>query len=156
MDPDQAVRKQLLDLLNGGNAHMDVDEAIAYFPESMMDAKFPNGTYSAWALLEHIRRAQWDILDFIRNPDYKEMDWPDDYWPKPSEKATKKEWGKTIAGIIKGRKELESIIKDPKINLHTKIPWGDGQTVMREILVVSDHNAYHIGEFAIMRQVMST
>ena len=135
---------------------MTLAEAVVDFPQARMNERFTNGTYSAWGLLEHIRIAQWDILDFIRNPGYKEMDWPDDYWPERGRKATRKEWDETIARFGKDHDELERMVKNPKTDLYSRIPWGDGQTILREILLVSDHNAYHLGEFAIMRQVMGT
>ena len=156
MDNEKALRAHLLSLLKGANAHMDLAEAVSDFPEEQMNKTFINGTYSAWGLLEHIRRAQWDILDFIRNPNYKEMEWPRDYWPEKGKIATRRDWGATIAGYKKDLKQLELIVRDPKTELYSKIPKGTGQTVLREILLVADHNAYHIGEFAIMRQVMGT
>jgi hypothetical protein len=153
---EKAVRAQLVALLKGGNAHMALDEAVKDFPISELNTKFPNGTYTSWGLLEHIRRTQWDILDFIRNPNYKELDWPNDYWPEKNKKATEKDLKQTIALFNKDSKELERIVLDPKTDLYAKIPHGTGQNILREILLVGDHNAYHIGEFAIMRQVMDT
>jgi hypothetical protein len=156
MDQDKIVRQHLLDLLKGGNAHMSLAEAAKDFPESSINAKFPNGTYSSWGLLEHIRIAQGDILDFIKNPNYKEIQWPKDYWPSQNKKATMKDWKATIAQFNSDSKELEEIAKNPKTDLYSKIAHGTGQNILREILLVADHNAYHIGEFAIMRQVMGT
>ena len=153
---DKIVREHLLALLNGGNAHMALDEAVRDFPEEKMNMAFPNGAYSSWQLLEHMRRSQADILEFIASPSYKEKEWPRDYWPSKGRKCTKKEWNKTISEIKKDTKKLESLIKDPKTDLYLKVPNGTGQKFIREILLVADHNAYHIGEFAIMRQVMGT
>ena len=156
MNPDSAIREQLITLLKGGEAHMPLKEAASEFPEKYINTLFPNGTYSPWALLEHIRITQWDILDFIRNPNYAEISWPDDYWPQKNKKATKKEWDNSLSQFEKDVLELEKIVKNPKTDLYVKIPHGDGQTILREILLVTDHNAYHIGEFAIMRQAMKT
>lgn len=156
MDKEEIVRKRLIELLEGGNAHMTYGDAIQNFPMSKINDKFQNGTYSAWALLEHIGITQWDILDFIRNKNYKYMEWPKDYWPKEDKKASKSDWDKTIQGFRKDQKALIEIVKNLKTNLYSKIPWGEGQNILREILLVSDHNAYHIGEFSIMRQVMKT
>lgn len=153
---EKAVRAQLIALLKGGNAHMTVDEAVKNFPISEINKKFPNGTYSSWGLLEHIRRAQWDILDFIRNPNYKEMEWPKDYWPPEDKKATEKDWKETVALYNKDLKELQAIVSNPKTDLYAKIPHGTGQNILREILLTADHTAYHTGEFGIMRQVMDT
>jgi len=156
MNQDKIVREHLLKLLNGGNAYMPFSEAVKDFPVGKMNVVFPNGTYTPWHLLEHMRITQWDILDFIRNPNYVYIKWPDDYWPKKNERATKKEWEHTIAQYESDVQALRKIVKDPKTDLYKKIPHGEGQTVLKEILVVADHLAYHLGEFAIMRQVMKT
>ncbi len=156
MNKDKILREQLLSLLKGGNAHMTFDQAVEDFPLNKVNDIFPNGTYTPWHLIEHIRRTQNDILEFVVSPEYKDKHWPEDYWPKDSEKASQKEWDETIRLFHKDQKELEKIILDEKTDLFKKIPWGDGQTILREIQLAADHNAYHIGEFAIMRQVMGT
>jgi hypothetical protein len=153
---DTLLREQLLHLLNGGNAHLTFDEAVADYPVTSMNTLFPNGGYSSWHLLEHIRLSQWDILDFIRNPGYQELEWPREYWPSPSARASEANWNETLASFQRDMEALQAIAMDPQIDLHAPIPWGTGQTVLRELLLVADHNAYHIGEFAIMRQVMGT
>lgn len=156
MNQDKLVREQLVALLNGGNAHMSFMEAVENFPQDHINDVFPNGEYSPWHLLEHIRRTQNDILEFIVNPNYQDKEWPKDYWPARSQKATKKDWDKTITEFKKDLKALVKIIQNPKTDLYVKIKWGDGQNILREILTVADHSAYHIGEFAIMRQTMKT
>lgn len=156
MNSELVIREQLIELLKGGHAHMPLIEAVKDFPEEYMNTLFPNGTYSPWDLLEHIRITQWDILDFIQNPDYQEISWPDKYWPPKSKKATEKDWKKTIKLFEKDNLALQNLVKNPKTDLYAKIPQGNGQTIFREMLVVADHNSYHIGEFAIMRQVMNT
>lgn len=156
MDKDKIIQQQLVKLLVGGNAHMSLDEAVADFPLPKINDIFPNGEYSPWHLLEHIRRTQNDILEFIINSNYQEKEWPKDYWPARDEKATKKDWDKTIAEFKKDLKALVEIVQNPKTDLYAKIKWGEGQNIFREILTVSDHTAYHIGEFAIMRQTMQT
>ncbi len=121
-----------------------------------MNTVFPNGAYTPWRLLEHLRLAQWDILDFIRNPEYREREWPREYWPPEDAQAREADWSQTIASFEHDMQEIQELVRDPRTDLHANIPWGTGQTVLREILLVADHNAYHIGEFAIMRQVMGT
>jgi hypothetical protein len=153
---EEMLREQLVDLLQRGNAHMSFEEAVADYPVEQINTVFPNGTYTAWHLLEHLRRAQWDILDFIRNPQYQEGEWPKDYWPAPDEQASEAMWRQTIDAFLVDRAALRDLVRDPQTDLYAPIPHGSGQNVLREILVVSDHNAYHVGEFAIMRQVMST
>jgi hypothetical protein len=156
MATDTALREQLLHLLHGGNAHLTFDEAVADFPAEAMNQRPPNVPYTPWHLLEHLRRAQWDILDFIRNPNYQEMKWPDDYWPAPDAGADAAAWEQTLAAFRTDLKAIADLVNDQQTDLSAKIPHGDGQTILREILLVADHNAYHIGEFAILRQVMGT
>jgi hypothetical protein len=150
------VRSQLLGRLKGRGAHMPLEEAVADFPTGRINEKFPNGTYSTWALVEHLRRTQWDILDYIRNPHYEELEWPKDYWPAEDERATPDDWAASIQGFQRNNRELQTIAANPESDLFAKIPWGGDYTILREILIVTDHNAYHIGELAIMRQVMGT
>jgi hypothetical protein len=153
---DLALREHLLNLLKGGQAYMPFDHAVKDFLIQEMNTIFPNGTYSAWDLLEHIRITQNDILEFIVSSKYKEKQWPKDYWPDPKKNATQKDWDNTIKEYKADLEKLKNIVLDEKINLYAKIPHGDGQTNLREILLVADHTAYHIGEFAIMRQIMNT
>jgi hypothetical protein len=155
-DDQAALREELVFHLVKGHAHMPLEEAVAEFPMERINDVFPNGTYSAWALLEHIRISQWDILDFVRNKDYVYIEWPKDYWPEPGTTATPEQWQACLDAFLADRQALVDIIRDPGTDLYERIPWGEGQTTMREILVVTDHNAYHVGEFAGMRQVMDT
>ncbi len=153
---DAALRAHLCSLLLEGNAHMTLDDAVADFPAEHMNTRPPHVSYTPWHLLEHIRIAQWDILDFIRNPDYKELPWPEKYWPAPDALADKATWEETLAAIRSDRQELFALVNDPQVDLYQQIPHGTGQTILREILLVADHNAYHIGEFAILRQIMQS
>lgn len=156
MESNQLLREELAALLEHGNAHMPFEEAVADYPMEQINTLFPNGSYSAWHLLEHLRLTQWDILDFIRNPDYQEREWPREYWPAPTQQATPAEWQRTIEAFRADQQALRDIILDERNDLWAPLPHGTGQTIAREILVVADHNAYHTGEFAIMRQVMGT
>ena len=156
MPSDELIRNHLVWLLQGGDAHMTFMETISGFPLDRRGELFPNGSYSAWALLEHLRITQWDILDFITNSDYKNLQWPKEYWPAQDKQATTEDWHTTIAKFEKDMKALVSIVEDPTTDLYSPIAHGSGQTILREVLLVADHNAYHIGELAIMRQVMGT
>lgn len=156
MNTDNVLREHLLELLHGGNAHMSYDEAIADYPQDRINEKFPNGQYSAWALLEHVRLAQEDIIAFIQDEDYREKSWPEDYWPDYDKVATEEDWWETVRGFKNGNRALIALVEREATSLLARIPWGNGQTIAREIMLVSDHNAYHIGELAIMRQVMGT
>ncbi len=135
---------------------MTFDDAVKDFPMNEINTTFSNGIYSAWDLLEHIRRTQSDILEFIVSPKYKEKEWSKDYWPDPKKKAHAKDWGKTINQYKADLKQLKNMVSDEKTDLYAKITNGDGQTILREMMLVADHTSYHIGEFAIMRQVMGT
>jgi hypothetical protein len=156
MTEDQILRQTITQLLTESHAHMSYEEAVDAFPQAQMNTIIPHGTYTPWHLLEHLRLAQRDILDFIRNPEYQEGNWPDDYWPPQDRKATEDEWKRTIADFQADLRTLVEIVRDTATDLHARIPHGTGQTILREMLLVADHNAYHIGEFAILRQVMGT
>lgn len=156
MKKDEILRENLLALLTGEHARMSFDEAVRHFPVDRINEKLPNADYSPWALLEHMRIAQEDILDFIKNPNYEEKEWPKDYWPPRGKKATQTDWEKTINEFKRDFAEMESIVKDPKTDLYRGIPWGDGITILREIVTLASHNAFHLGEFAIIRQAMGT
>lgn len=156
MESEEILRKYLLDLLRGGNAHMPFEAAVADFPPESMNTLPPNLPYSPWHLLEHLRLSQWDILDFIRNSKYVWRKWPDDYWPAKTARASQAQWNETIAGFQADLKSLDDLVANPANHLTEDIPHAPGYTILREILVVNDHNAYHIGEFAILRQVMGT
>lgn len=156
MPSESNVRDHLVKLLQGEGAHMSLAEAVADFPMSKINTIIPNGTYTPWHLLEHIRLAQRDILDFMTNPDYEEPEWPAGYWPAPGTQATPEEWEQTLTELEEDNKELQKLAQDPDFDLDRQVDWGDGQTRFREFLVVADHNAYHTGEFAILRQVMGT
>lgn len=133
---------------------MPFEDAVKNFPMKHINDVFTNGKYTFWHLLEHIRRTQKDILDFMVDPKYIEPEWPKDYWPERSKKATAKEWQKTIKGFQTDLKKLIGLVQDPKIDLSAKVPNGTGQIYLREFMLVFDHTSYHIGEFAIMRQTL--
>ena len=156
MKQDEILRENLTALLTGEHARMPFEDVVGDFPMGKINEKFPNADYTPWHLLEHIRRCQEDILDFCRNPDYQEKEWPQDYWPAKGKKATAADWQKTVNGFKKDFKALEKIVNDPATNLFKGIPWGEGITILREIVTVANHNAFHLGEFAMMRQAMRT
>ena len=156
MYADQAVRDQLLALLRGGNAHMSLDQAVENYPPEFMNTPAPDVGYTSWHILEHIRIAQWDILEFIRNPDYTSPSWPEGYWPAREERADRERWEATLEAIRDDNLDLQRLVAAPDTDLYADLPHAPGYNILREILVVADHNAYHIGEFAILRQVMGT
>ena len=156
MQTDQIMREQLLALLRGGHAHMTFDEAVAKFPLEYINRQPPNVPYTPWHLLEHLRICQWDILEFIRNPDHISPDWPSGVWPSPEAQADAAQWQQTIAAFRADLEALERLAQNPETDLFAPLPQGLPYTVFREIMVVANHNSYHIGEFAILRQVMNT
>ena len=154
MKSQEVVKEQLLASLKGHQAHAEFDDVVKNLPVDLRNARVPNVPYTLWHLLEHIRLTQYDILDFIRNPEYKEMEWPKAYWPDEDAEADEKAWKKTIADFRKDRKELAELVSDPKTDFYAKIPHGSGQHILREILLVVDHTAYHLGEFLVMRRML--
>jgi DinB family protein len=152
----EAVRRQLIELLEAKGAHMPFEAAVADFPADAINRLVPESPYTPWHLLEHIRFAQWDILDYIRNRDYLESTWPDEYWPKRDATATPEQFAETLAAFRRDRDALRDVVADSATDLFAVIPDTPGHTIFREIRITGAHNAYHIGEFAILRQVMGT
>lgn len=155
-NPDKVLREQLLALLRGGNAHMSLEQAVVDFPLDHINSKPPNVPYTPWHLIEHLRIAQLDILEFIRDPDYVSPEWPLGYWPPPRTTTDRSGWEKSIQDFRADLESIKDIVRDPDTDFFGSIPHAPGYNIFREILLVADHNAYHTGEFAILRQVMNT
>lgn len=154
MSTDQSLRKHLLELLDGGHAHATFEQVIKDFPAKHR-GDIPAGlAHSAWMLLEHMRISQWDILDFSRNPQYKGLKWPADYWPKQSAPANAVEWEKGIQAFCDDLAAMKALVSDPKTDLFAKLPWGEGQTVLREAMLIADHNAHHLGQLIDVRRLL--
>jgi hypothetical protein len=147
---------QLVELLDGTGAHMPFEEAVADFPAEAMNRRPPNVHYTPWHLLEHLRLTQRDILDYVTSPDYVEKPWPEAFWPEPGAETTPDGFADTIAAFLADRAALRALVSDPSRDLFAVIPGTPGHTLLREVRLVADHNAYHVGEFAILRQVMGT
>jgi hypothetical protein len=135
---------------------MTFDQAVADFPMERINSLPPNVSYTPWHLLDHIRIAQWDILEFTRDPDHVSPRWPEGYWPPPDEQADEVKWEKTIGDFRADLRALQDMVEDSGTDLYAPLRHATGYTVLREIMLVADHNAYHIGEFAVLRQVMDT
>jgi hypothetical protein len=148
------MRTQLAKTLDWGEAHADFDAAVKDFPAALRGKRLDGLPYSAWQILEHLRIAQHDILDFSRNAKYEEMKWPDDYWPASPEPPDDKAWDKSVAAFRRDRRAVQKMAADPTVNLNKRIPHGSGQTYLREILLVLDHNAYHVGELVMLRRLL--
>ena len=151
MDKDKALREHVLELLEGKSAHIDIESALKDFPLDKINDKRNGSPHSAWQLLEHIRIAQWDILNFCRNENYKEMKWPDDYWPKKN--GTNDKWNESVREILSDLQEMRDLVADESIDLFAKIAWGSGQTILREALLIVDHNAYHLGQIVFIKKM---
>jgi len=150
----EGLRAQLATLLGWHDAHADFDTAVDGLPPALR-GRVPEGlAYSPWQLVEHLRLAQHDILDFCRNPDYEELAWPDDYWPSAPEPPSASAWDESIAGFGRDRDALRALALDPAADLFAPIPHGSGQTLLRELLLVADHNAYHVGQLIAVRRLL--
>jgi hypothetical protein len=152
-DNDDAVRKHVLFLLRGGGAHLSFEDFVTSFPPDLCNRQVEGLPYTPWQVLEHMRLAQWDILEFSRDPDHVSPAFPKGYWPKPDELGTPALWQKTINEFRHDLKKMEALIEDPSTDLYAKIAHGDGQTILREALLIADHNAYHLGALAVMARI---
>ena len=148
-----AVRAEVRNLVHGPS-YMTFDDVVADFPMKHVNTRPPNVSYTPWHLLEHMRIAQRDILEYIEDERYRHPKWPEDYWPAPDAKADAKAWKKTVAGFRKDRAALEKIAASSRVALGAPLPYARPHTYIRELLIVAEHNTYHIGELAILRQVM--
>jgi hypothetical protein len=153
VNPDP-LRKHLLNMLRMKGAHMSFDEAVAGFPAAQRGVKPKGVPHTAWQLLEHLRLAQWDILDFSRNPKYKEKKFPDDYWPKTEAPPDDAAWDRSVEQFQQDLKAMEELVSDPKVDLTQPIGHGKGQTLLREALLVADHNSYHLGQLVFLRKML--
>jgi uncharacterized damage-inducible protein DinB len=150
----EGLREQLAALLGWRDAHAELETAVSGLPPALR-GRAPGGLpYSPWQLVEHLRRAQHDILDFCRNPEYEEMTWPDDYWPAASEPPSPEAWDEALEGFCRDREALRALALDPTADLFAPIPHGSGQTLLRELLLVADHNAYHVGQLIAVRRLL--
>jgi hypothetical protein len=152
MENQSELRAHLLELLEGKSAHIALKSALSDFPVKHINTRVENSPHTAWELLEHIRIAQWDILDFCKNPDYKEMKWPDDYWPR--EQGIQKDWKKSVQRVLDDLQSIRDLVSDEKTDLYAKISKGTARTVLREALLVVDHNAYHLGQIMLIRRIL--
>ena len=143
---ERVLRQQLLDLLKGGGAHVQFDDVVGHVPVRMRGQKPKGMPHSPWMLLEHMRMAQWDILEFSRNRKHVSPDWPAGYWPKTDAPPSPSAWAGSIKRFHKDLKEMQALVANLNTDLFAPISWGDGQTVLREALLVADHNAYHLAQ----------
>ncbi|MDT4898261.1 MAG: hypothetical protein QOH25_3338 [Acidobacteriota bacterium] len=154
MNQDQSLREHLLYLLGGGGAHVDFESVVADFSVAKVNQKIEHLPYTAWAVLEHMRIAQWDILEFSRKPTHVSPKWPEGYWPAEDVSPDVASWDESVKRFRADLKEMQDLIADPETDLFAAIPHGDGQTILREALLVADHNAYHLGVLVTMKRIL--
>ena len=153
---DDSLRKHVLYLLRGGGAHMSFDDFVNSFPADLCNRQIEGLPYTPWQVLEHMRLAQWDIVEFSRDPDHVSPEFPKGYWPNPDELGSSASWQKTVDEFRQDLQHMEALVEDPATDLHAKIPHGDGQTILREALLVADHNAYHLGTLTVMSRILKS
>jgi uncharacterized damage-inducible protein DinB len=153
-DQTARLREHLLYLLKGGGAHLNFDKAIADLPAELRGAKPPGVPHTPWRLLEHLRIAQWDILEFTRNPRHVSPPWPEGYWPDGDAPPDDGAWDQSAAAFRADLRAMQDLVTDPATDLFTPLPHGEGQTALREALLVADHNAYHLGQLVVVRRLL--
>jgi len=153
-DAHKLLRQQLVDLLKGGNAHASFEDAVPDIPANVRGKKPTDFPHSPWMLLEHMRIAQSDILEFSRTPQHVSPKWPQGYWPKTEAPPTSTSWDASIAKFRKDLKAMQDLVADPETDLFARLPWGDGQNILREALLIADHNAYHLAQIVDVRRLL--
>jgi len=151
-----SLREHLVFLLEGEGAHAGFEAAVKDLPPRIRGRKTNGVPHSPWELLEHIRLAQWDILEFSRNEKHVSPEWPAGYWPPSPEPPDDEAWDKSVAAFRADLAAMSALASDESVDLHAKIPWGTGQTILREILLVADHNAYHLGQLVLVRKLLGS
>jgi hypothetical protein len=156
MEKDQALRQHLIELLKGGNAHVAFQDALQDFPADLRGKRPQGAPHSPWEVLEHLRMAQSDILEFSRDPDHKSPQWPEGYWPPKPEPPDKKAWDCSVNSFYQDLHSMCALVADDATDLYARIPHGEGQTILREALLTADHNAYHLGQLVLLRRMLGS
>ena len=151
---EDAIRKQLVTMLEGKGSHIPFSSAIRKFPLELAGKKIRNLHHTAWSLVYHLQVAQRDILEFSRNPDYESPEYPGGYWPASLKPASPKQWRSTIQAIVRDLAEMIALVRNPHHDLFMPFPWGDGQNLFREATVLAGHNSYHIGQLVDIRMLL--
>ncbi len=149
-----SLRQHLLALLRGGSAHVNFDAAVDAFPAGLQGTKPEAAPHSAWQLLEHLRITQWDILEFSRNAAHQSPEWPEGYWPPSEAPPDASAWDHSVRSFQSDAEAFQKLISGPGTDLYARIPHGDGQTLLRESLLLADHNSYHLGQLVIVRRLL--
>lgn len=152
---DALLREQLVEFLGKGYAHVELFSAIKDFPEEHYGSKPAGAPHSAWQLLEHIRIALNDLLNFSTDSNYAAPKWPEDYWPNDAAPPNTESWKRSVKALHADLEAFKKLIRNPESNLYARIPWGDGQTLLREVLLAIDHNSYHLGQLVMLRKQLT-
>jgi hypothetical protein len=152
MTDQTKLREHVLELLKGKSAHIDIESAVADFPLHRINDRSGGSPHSAWDLLEHLRLAQWDILEFSRDAAHVSPDFPDGYWP--NKEGTREDWEKSLKQILADLQAMRDLVDDENTDLLAPIPHGEGQTILREALLIADHNAYHLGQIMLIKKLL--
>ena len=153
---EASLREHLVSLLNSSHAHATFEAAVKDLPVELRGKRPKNAAHSPWEILEHLRIAQWDILEFSRDAKHVSPDWPVGYWPKSPAPPDDKAWDKSVRAFRRDLKAMSSLVSDEATDLHARIAHGDGQTLLREALLLADHNSYHVGELVLVRRLLGT
>lgn len=151
---DASLREHLVDLVSASGAHVDFEDAVADLPADCRGTRPAGLPYSPWELVEHMRLAQWDIVEFSRGPGHDSPPWPDGYWPADPHPPDDRSWQRSIRVFQRDREQMIELVRDPNRDLHEPFEWGDGQTLLREALLVADHTAYHVGQLIVVRRLL--
>ena len=154
MQNDKALREHVVNLLMKGEAHADFEAAVKGLPAKLRGAKPKGAEHSPWQVLEHLRIAQWDLIEYGVNPKHESPEFPAGYWPKNATPPSGAAWDKSVESFLKDRKRLCELVRSEKTDLLKKIPYAGGQTLLRQALVTADHNAYHVGEMVLLRRML--
>ena len=156
MTQDESLREHLVQLLDGGHAHITFKDALKNFPVDQAGERPDGGPHSAWELLEHMRIAQKDILRFSQSADHESPKWPEGYWPAGPVPERSDDWTRSVRALRKDLDEFIKMLRDPKQDLYQPFPWGQGQTLLREALLIADHNSYHLGQLVLVKKMLES
>ena len=153
-DPHRALRDHVLELLRGGHAHVTLRDAVGDWPTALRGTRPAGQPFTPWRLLEHVRISQWDIVEFTKSAEHVSPEWPAGYWPEQDAPTDAAAWDASLAQVERDLRTMERLVADPKTDLFARIPHGTGQTVLREALVLADHNSYHLGQLVLLRRLL--
>src|SRR5436309_13274255 len=153
-DVHRALRDHVVALLRTGHAHLGFEDVVADWPAALRGAKPPGQPFTPWRLLEHIRISQWDLVEFTKGAKHISPKWPAGYWPVSDAPPDRAAWDKSVAQAERDLQAMQTLVRDPKIDVYARIPHGTGQTVLREALVLADHNSYHVGQLVLLRRLL--